>query len=114
MLEDFRGKVAVITGGGSGIGAALARACAAEGMRVVVVDLNGELALVHPLQLRDYLVVERIERRSLGLRPGIERSDFPEARITLPVRDVGSGRKVYLECWGAIVDHVVARRAGSE
>jgi NAD(P)-dependent dehydrogenase (short-subunit alcohol dehydrogenase family) len=40
MLADLGGKVAVITGGGSGIGAALARACAHEGMRVVVVDID--------------------------------------------------------------------------
>ena len=40
MLQELDGKVAVITGGGSGIGASLARACAAAGMRVVVVDVE--------------------------------------------------------------------------
>jgi NAD(P)-dependent dehydrogenase (short-subunit alcohol dehydrogenase family) len=44
MLQEVDGKVAVITGGGSGIGASLARACAAEGMRVVVADVNGDRA----------------------------------------------------------------------
>ena len=44
MLQELDGKVAVITGGGSGIGASLARACAAAGMRVVVVDVNEERA----------------------------------------------------------------------
>ena len=44
MLQELDGKVAVITGGGSGIGAALAEACAAEGMRVVVADINGDRA----------------------------------------------------------------------
>jgi NAD(P)-dependent dehydrogenase (short-subunit alcohol dehydrogenase family) len=44
MLQELDGKVAVITGGGSGIGAALARAFAAEGMRVLVVDVNEERA----------------------------------------------------------------------
>jgi NAD(P)-dependent dehydrogenase (short-subunit alcohol dehydrogenase family) len=44
MLRELDGKVAVITGGGSGIGASLAEACAAEGMRVVVADVNGDRA----------------------------------------------------------------------
>ena len=44
MLQELDGKVAVITGGGSGIGASLAEACAAEGMRVVVADINGDRA----------------------------------------------------------------------
>ena len=40
MLEEFEGRVAVITGAGSGIGAALARACAGLSMKVVVADLD--------------------------------------------------------------------------
>jgi NAD(P)-dependent dehydrogenase (short-subunit alcohol dehydrogenase family) len=41
---DLDGKVAVVTGGGSGIGAALCRRLAAAGARVVVVDRNGDAA----------------------------------------------------------------------
>ena len=39
-MEQLDGRVAVITGGGSGIGEALAHACAAEGMRVLVADIE--------------------------------------------------------------------------
>lgn len=39
---DLRGKVSVITGAASGIGAASARAFAARGARVAVVDVNAE------------------------------------------------------------------------
>lgn len=40
MLTDFEGKVAVVTGAASGIGAALATAFAGEGMRVVCADID--------------------------------------------------------------------------
>jgi NAD(P)-dependent dehydrogenase (short-subunit alcohol dehydrogenase family) len=53
VLQELDGKVAVITGGGSGIGASLAEVCAAEGMRVVVADVNGERAEAVASELPD-------------------------------------------------------------
>ena len=39
-MDDFEGKVAVITGAASGIGLAIAHRCAQEGMKVVLADVE--------------------------------------------------------------------------
>jgi NAD(P)-dependent dehydrogenase (short-subunit alcohol dehydrogenase family) len=41
-MEEFAGRVAVVTGAGSGIGRGLARHAAGEGMRVVLADVEAE------------------------------------------------------------------------
>lgn len=56
-LEGLAGKVAVVTGGGSGIGAATARRLAVEGARVVVVDVNAGAAEEVASSLPDALAV---------------------------------------------------------
>jgi NAD(P)-dependent dehydrogenase (short-subunit alcohol dehydrogenase family) len=39
-MKEFKDKVAVVTGAASGIGRAIADKCAAEGMKVVLADIN--------------------------------------------------------------------------
>jgi NAD(P)-dependent dehydrogenase (short-subunit alcohol dehydrogenase family) len=43
-MSDFEGKVAIVTGGGSGIGAAVAKALARKGASVVVTDIKLDAA----------------------------------------------------------------------
>jgi 3-oxoacyl-[acyl-carrier protein] reductase len=43
-MARLANKIAIVTGGGSGFGAGIVRKFAAEGARVIVVDVNGEAA----------------------------------------------------------------------
>jgi NAD(P)-dependent dehydrogenase (short-subunit alcohol dehydrogenase family) len=46
LMDDFTGKVAVVTGAASGIGLGLATRFAQEGMRLVLADIDPQLATV--------------------------------------------------------------------
>ncbi|MDQ0240299.1 SDR family NAD(P)-dependent oxidoreductase [Arthrobacter bambusae] len=43
-MSDFKGKTAIVTGGGSGLGEAISKDLAKNGVNVVVVDINRDAA----------------------------------------------------------------------
>lgn len=91
-MEELEGKVAVITGGASGIGLALGTSCAAEGMRVVLADVEADA----------------LDKAAASLPEGVE--------VEAVVCDVSDATQVEglrdraLERFGAV--HLVANNAG--
>ena len=95
MLRDFAGKVAVVTGGASGMGRAFAQRFAEEGMRVVLAD---------------------VEREALDRAVGeLRASGFEAVGVPADVSDRAAVARLAseaLDAFGAV--HLVANNAGVE
>jgi NAD(P)-dependent dehydrogenase (short-subunit alcohol dehydrogenase family) len=92
-MQTLRDRVAVVTGGASGIGRALAEQFAREGMKVVLADVE-EPALAEAVR-----ALEGAGARAIGVRTDVSRAADVEA---LAARA--------LEAFGAV--HVVCNNAG--
>jgi NAD(P)-dependent dehydrogenase (short-subunit alcohol dehydrogenase family) len=92
-MRELAGKVAVVTGGGSGIGAALVRAFAREGMDVVVADV-------------DFAAAEKVasEARSAGRRALAQRTDVTDRAAVFALAE-----RTFAELGGC---HVLCANAG--
>jgi NAD(P)-dependent dehydrogenase (short-subunit alcohol dehydrogenase family) len=83
-MQELEGKVAVVTGGGSGIGAALARAFAAQGMDVVVADI--ELGGAEKVAAD----VRSTGRRALAVQTDVSKAESVEALAERTHREIGA------------------------
>jgi NAD(P)-dependent dehydrogenase (short-subunit alcohol dehydrogenase family) len=92
-VKDVKGKVAVITGGGQGIGRALAEKFTTEGMKVVIADVVPELVEKTTKELRDE------GREVTGVVTDVTSLESVEAL-----------RDATVETYGAV--HVVCNNAG--
>ncbi|MGZ6339879.1 MAG: SDR family NAD(P)-dependent oxidoreductase [Candidatus Limnocylindrales bacterium] len=85
MAADFEGLVAAVTGGGSGIGAAVARRLAAGGARVAVLDLDVS-------QVPDGMLgVEADVSDDASVRSAVERVLAEWGRLDVLVNNAGIG-----------------------
>jgi NAD(P)-dependent dehydrogenase (short-subunit alcohol dehydrogenase family) len=92
-MRDLGGRTAVVTGGASGIGRAMVHRFAAEGMNVVVADIDLAAAETTAAALAD------AGHRAVGIRTDVSR-----------LEDIRALADATLEAFGAV--HVVCNNAG--
>ena len=113
-MDEFAGKVAVITGAGSGIGRGLATRCAQEGMRVALADIQesrlaalceslqeqGASVMTQALDVADAAAVDAFARRcrdELGV-PDLLFNNAGISAIGVPIDELSVAQ------WRAVVD----------
>lgn len=109
-MSVFADRVAVVTGGASGIGRSLVTALAAEGARVVIADLNGELAATVARELGERVRAEPVDVTDAdavqALVDGVARR---EGRLDLMFNNAGIAvmadtRDTSLADWNRLID----------
>jgi NAD(P)-dependent dehydrogenase (short-subunit alcohol dehydrogenase family) len=98
-MQEFEGKVAVITGGASGIGFAMASRFAQEGMKVVLADIEEPTLEAAVTKLR------QAEHDVLGVKTDVTK---PESIEELKDRTLAAFGKVHVLCNNAGVGGVAA------
>ncbi len=99
-MKDFRNKTAFVTGGGSGIGLATAKALAGKGARLVLADIDADRVGAAAADLRaagaDAIGVQlNVAEEAEWDRAGEVATAFGEVRILFSNAGVGGGSGVF-------------------
>jgi len=92
--DSMRGKVAIITGGASGIGAACVDAIAAAGARVVIVDINGDGAAAVAARHRHAITHVADVTDAAAFEAAVQRTLDTFGRLDCAVNNAGGGGAV--------------------
>ncbi|HWC29027.1 MAG TPA: SDR family NAD(P)-dependent oxidoreductase, partial [Dehalococcoidia bacterium] len=88
-MQDFEGKVAVVTGGASGMGFAMAQRFAEEGMKVVLADIESDALDAAVQKLR------HAEHQAIGVLTDVSK---PESIENLARETLDAFGKVHIVC----------------
>jgi NAD(P)-dependent dehydrogenase (short-subunit alcohol dehydrogenase family) len=104
-MKDFKDKVAVITGAASGIGKGIAERCIAEGMKVVLADIDEEYLRKAEIEMRDLggtvlsMVTDVSKRSDLELLARKTLDAFGEVHLLFNNAGVGGGGPIWESTW---------------
>ena len=112
-MQDFEGRVAVVTGGASGIGLGMSRAFAKRGMKLVIADLDEEAlaAAVKEFEANGTEVASRLtdvsKLEEIEALAELTLSEYGKVNVLCSNAGVGiptSARKMKLNDWKWIID----------
>jgi NAD(P)-dependent dehydrogenase (short-subunit alcohol dehydrogenase family) len=109
-MSVFADRVAIVTGGASGIGRSLVTALAAAGARVVAADLNGELAATVARALGDRVRAARVDvTDAVAVQALVDDTVRREGRLDLIFNNAGIAvladtRDTTLDDWNRLID----------
>ncbi len=92
---QIKGQVALVTGGGSGLGAAVARELAAQGARVAVLDVNAANALAVAAEIGGIAIACDITD-SAAVSAALDRTEaeIGTPRIVMNIAGIGTAKRV--------------------
>ena len=110
MSQDFKDKVAIVTGGASGIGEAICRRLSAAGAKVVVADYSGQAARTLADELGNATSIQLDVADADAVRGMVERTVDAFGALHLAVNNAGIGGPGHptaeypLDDWHRVID----------